>query len=280
MDWDQCGAPSSWRIRWSEHRGTGRAGAWGEGQPCSSFSVPKTLERTELRFLQRSALRGYDEKVKIRLRVLSKYQHNSRRLVGSRSLVSGERHRPAGAGCGSRSCFKQGWDGRQIFPPGLGLALWRAVPSYPCLLLLQHLLTLSGLGTSSGEQFSPFAGFFKGIPDQHVILCLQNLCSEEFNLAYPSRKGPWFFRGPKHPGRGEPPSPQRLVSTKSCISSFPAPLSRSLTRESVTTSGTEAWCRTTLLAVSVSCRQEGRGSAETGRTPTIRGKYELVQDAA
>lgn len=51
-------------------------------------------------------------------------------------------------------------------------------------------------------------------------------------------------------------------------------------RESATTSGTEAWCRTTSPAVSVSCGWEGQACAETGQTTAIWGKSQLLQGTA
>jgi len=80
----------------------------------------------------------------------------------------------------------------------------------------------------------------------------------------PTERGRGFPAAPQ--GGGNPRLPAAFPAPTAVSRSFAAPPSRSLTRGSVITSGTGAWCRTTSPAVSVAC-----GCAGTGRVPAIWG---------
>ncbi|XP_074875484.1 CLK4-associating serine/arginine rich protein isoform X1 [Buteo buteo] len=194
----------------------GRTRAQGEGEPHSSFSIPKTLERRELSSLQKFAVKGHDEKAKIRAEELST-STTPRGWEGSLSRERGAAQLEPAAVVGP-ALSKDRAEGK--YPPRpesvksshvpfLPLLAAALAPPYP--LWPRHELW---------RGVWPLCWVFKGIPDQHVILCLPAPAlisprSRGSDHAKPSRKGSWFFRGPKSLGeRGTSISPEACEHQK------------------------------------------------------------------
>lgn len=194
----------------------GRTGAQGEGEPHSSFSIPKTLERTELSSLQRFAVKGHDEKAKIRVEELST-STTPRGWEGSLSLEAGAAQLEPAAVVGP-ALSKDGAEGK--YPPRPGSVKSSHVPFLP--LLAAALAPAYPLWPRHELRRGvwPLCWVFKGILDQHMILrlpapALISPRSRGSDHAKPSRKGLWFFRGLKSLGeRGTSISPEACEHQK------------------------------------------------------------------